>query len=88
MKSNIVHLTGKDFRSFLSSKQAVLVIFYAPWCPHCKKVKPAFQGAADKLNDEARAFAAVDCTSADNRGKQNARYWKVNSRSFVKSSSF
>lgn len=42
-------------------------MFYAPWCGHCKKSKPAFQNAADSLKDNNKAFAAVDCTK--NRGR-------------------
>ncbi|KAH3868542.1 protein disulfide-isomerase A5-like [Dreissena polymorpha] len=67
VKSNVKHLTGADFSSFLKSKQAVLVMFYAPWCGHCKKAKPFYQGAADKLADETRALAAVDCTAESNK---------------------
>lgn len=62
-ESSVVHLTDDNYKPFLKKKKHVLVMFYAPWCGHCKKAKPEMTGAADKFVDDAKVeFAAVDCT--------------------------
>lgn len=66
--SAVKHLTEANFTATLAKKDGALVMFYAPWCGHCKKAKPEFQAAADAWKDKKNIiYAAVDCTS--NRGK-------------------
>ncbi|KAJ8977167.1 hypothetical protein NQ317_003107 [Molorchus minor] len=63
-ESNVVHLTEETFKPFLKKKKHVLVIFYAPWCGHCKQTKPEFTMAAETYKDDPKVeFAAVDCTT-------------------------
>uniref|UniRef100_A0A336KFI3 CSON002835 protein n=1 Tax=Culicoides sonorensis TaxID=179676 RepID=A0A336KFI3_CULSO len=61
--SEVVHLNDENFKPFLKKKTHVLVMFYAPWCGHCKRTKPEFVKAAEKFVDDPRIeLAAVDCT--------------------------
>ena len=59
-----VDLTAENFGELTAGK-SVFVKFYAPWCGHCKTLKPAW----DKLMHEYREHADVvigdcDCTGA------------------------
>jgi len=57
-----VDLTEKTFAQFVASNSHAMVEFYAPWCGHCKKLKPEFDKAA--LHWQGRVgFGAVEATT-------------------------
>ncbi|XP_053674938.1 protein disulfide-isomerase A5 [Anopheles nili] len=61
--SDVVHLNDETFKPFLKKKKHVLVMFYAPWCGHCKRAKPEFTRAAEHFKEDPKTeLAAVDCT--------------------------
>ncbi|XP_078538157.1 protein disulfide-isomerase A5 [Lissotriton helveticus] len=67
-QTSVLHLVGEDFRESLKKKKHALVMFYAPWCPHCKNSIPDFTAAADTFKEDRKiAYAAVDCTKEKNQ---------------------
>ncbi|KAI9221402.1 thioredoxin-like protein [Blastocladiella britannica] len=64
----VVVLTEVDFDSRVQ-KGTWLVDFYAPWCPHCKKLAPKFLKAAKELADWRETYdyhlAKVDCVAEE-----------------------
>nr|ACO10726.1 disulfide-isomerase A3 precursor [Caligus rogercresseyi] len=63
---NVLDLGDSDFDSRLEEVDTALVMFYAPWCGHCKKLKPEFEKSAGDLlkNDPPVSLVKVDCTEA------------------------
>ncbi|XP_042640335.1 LOW QUALITY PROTEIN: protein disulfide-isomerase A5 [Tyto alba] len=66
-QTSVIHLAGEDFRESLKKKKHTLVMFYAPWCPHCKNAIPHFTTAAEVFKEDRKiAYAAVDCAKEQN----------------------
>ena len=40
-----------------------MVMFYAPWCGHCKSLKPKWAQAAKQNSNKSIVFAKIDCTT-------------------------
>lgn len=75
-ETDVLELTDIDFSSQVAEHETVLVMFYAPWCGHCKKLKPEYAKAAEliKYNDPPVILAKVDCTEA---GKETCNKFGV-----------
>ncbi|KAI9293490.1 thioredoxin-domain-containing protein [Neoconidiobolus thromboides FSU 785] len=65
--SPVIQLTADNFHNkVVQAKQVTLVEFYAPWCGHCKNLKPIYESVASKVKDLAQV-AAIDCDEEKNK---------------------
>lgn len=64
IESNCVQYNAEEFAENINKKNH-FVMFYAPWCTHCKRLHPTWEELADMLNDEDSRviIAKVDCTT-------------------------
>lgn len=76
-EEDVVDLGDSDFSTKLAEHETALVMFYAPWCGHCKRLKPEYAKAAEELlrNDPPINLFKVDCTEA---GKETCNKNSVN----------
>ncbi|KAF2186988.1 protein disulfide-isomerase MPD1 precursor [Zopfia rhizophila CBS 207.26] len=65
--SGVLQITGMDYdRVIAKSNYTSIVEFYAPWCGHCRNLKPAYEAAAKSLAGIAKV-AAVNCDDEMNK---------------------
>lgn len=75
-EKDVIELTDETFTHQLEQHENTLVMFYAPWCGHCKRLKPEYAKAAELLlgNDPPITLAKVDCTEG---GKETCNKFSV-----------
>ena len=77
---DVIILTDSNFDKAISQYKNILVLFYAPWCGHCKKFHPEFSKAATTLKNENLYLAKVDATE----NKELASKFKIASYPTIK----
>ena len=70
-KGPILEVVGKTFkRDVLDNDKDVMIVFYAPWCGHCKKLLPEYEKVAEKLKEKNPQIllAKMDATENEVEG--------------------
>lgn len=66
-QSPVLSVDGRSYENLIArSNHTSIVEFYAPWCGHCKNLKPAYEKAAKSLTGLAKV-AAIDCDEEANK---------------------
>ncbi|XP_038216409.1 protein disulfide-isomerase A5 [Zerene cesonia] len=70
--TQLLHLTAKNFDFSLVAIEHALVVFYAPWCGHCKNLKPNLVRAQEIMQAEKieGLIAVVDVTEQRELGSR------------------
>eukprot|EP00300_Choanocystis_sp_HF-7_P036749 c52651_g1_i1.p1 GENE.c52651_g1_i1~~c52651_g1_i1.p1 ORF type:complete len:313 (+),score=81.66 c52651_g1_i1:38-940(+) len=59
VKSKCVVLTDKNFDDFVDGSKHALVEFYAPWCGHCKSLKPIYEKVCENFQGESNVVVGI-----------------------------
>ncbi|KAK7200753.1 Thioredoxin/Thioredoxin-like domain/Thioredoxin-like [Novymonas esmeraldas] len=85
--SPVTELTAASLNSFVNTHKPVVILFYAPWCGHCKQFHPEFERFAESVKGTIRV-GAIDADKNSNIGQQfgvrgfpTIKYWKSGGKS-------
>jgi len=67
-----MNINSKQLMELISQKKYVLVDFWAPWCPHCVKINPAYEQIAQQY-DQRVEVVKINMDEAENLWQD----WKV-----------
>ena len=54
-----------------------LVLFYADWCGHCKKIKPVWDEAATELADTDKKMLKINCGNGTEKEKEIMKKYNI-----------
>ena len=54
-----------------------LVLFYADWCGHCKKIKPVWDETAKEINSDEVKMIKVNCGEGTEKDKEIMKKYSI-----------
>ena len=72
------HLTDATLKTELKRKKHALVMFYAPWCGHCKSAKPEFNQAAAEFKDDPKVRSTPETQTYGSNQNPNSQSYATN----------
>ncbi|CAG9584263.1 protein disulfide isomerase [Leishmania major strain Friedlin] len=63
--NGLTTVVGQTFAKYTDGTQNVMLLFYAPWCGHCKKLHPVYDKVAKSFESENVIIAKMDATTND-----------------------
>ena len=64
MSNNEINNINEIVELLKNELDFTIILFYAPWCGHCTKMKPHFDAVSTEFNQHN--FCKVDCTKKEN----------------------
>jgi len=58
--SDVIDLNSVSYNKFIKDNKLCVVLFYAPWCGHCKMFKPEYERIATALKEKGIPAGRID----------------------------
>ena len=72
-KNGVLVLTDKNFDQAQKEFPKLFVKFYAPWCPHCKKINPKWEELAKEHTTKGSGVVFAKMNSEKNPETSNSQ---------------
>ena len=66
LNPNIIPLTDANYTEFMKENKQVLILFYAPWCGHCKAFAPEYSKIADAIKEQGIKVVTARVNAEEN----------------------
>lgn len=63
--NGVVELTPDNIETYVGGSKPAMVMFYAPWCGHCKKLKPDWEKLGEAADCNKVTIARIDCDNQE-----------------------
>ena len=59
---SLVEITDATYSTLVATENIWLIMFYAPWCHHCKKIRPSFEKLSTLSLSPKIRYGVIDAT--------------------------